>query len=81
MLTTLAACNDSSSVRFVQLPGVPEDVKECFERLVPAPKAKKMTSKEVFSLISELRRSELEKAQCGSRVVSLWEDYRAAYKD
>lgn len=78
-LPTLAACNDSSSVRFVQLPGVPADVKECFERLVPAPKSKTMTSQQVFVLISELRRSELEKAQCGSRVVSMWEDYRAAY--
>lgn len=79
MLTTLAACNQSSSVKFVELPGVPSDVRECFTRLVPAPKAKTMTSKEVFNLISELRRSELEKAQCGSRVVSMWEDYRAAY--
>lgn len=80
MLTTLAACKDSS-VKFVQLPGVPDDVKECFTRLVPAPKAKTMTSKEVFNLIAELRRSELEKAQCGSRVIEMWEDYRTAYSN
>lgn len=76
---TLGACNDSSSVKFVELPGLPRDVKTCFERLVPAPKAQTMTSKQVFSLIADLRKSELEKAQCGSRVVSMWEDYRTAY--
>lgn len=80
MATTLAACNESSgSVKFVELPDVPRDVRQCFDRLVPEPTAKTMTAKQVMSLIADLRRSELEKAQCGSRVISMWEDYRTAY--
>jgi hypothetical protein len=55
------------------------DVKQCFERLVPAPTAKTMTTKQVMALITELRRSELEKAQCGKRVIAMWEDYRSSY--
>ncbi len=76
---TLTACEPSSETRFVELPALPRDVKQCFERLVPAPAAETMTTKQVVTLIKTLRRSELEKAQCGNRVVSLWEDYRTAY--
>lgn len=55
------------------------DVKQCFEKLVPAPKQKTMTTKEVLVLIGKLRRSEIEKAQCGNRVVQMWEDYQVSY--
>lgn len=80
MVTTLSACNGSSaSVKFVELPDVPRDVRQCFHRLVPEPTAKTMSTKQVMSLIVELRRSELEKAQCGTRVISMWDDYRSAY--
>jgi hypothetical protein len=74
-LTLLSACVTSSpSIKYVDLPAVPTDVKQCFDRLVPAPKQETMTTKQVLTLISKLRRSELEKAQCGKRVVSMWED-------
>lgn len=63
----------------MELPDVPRDVRQCFERLVPAPKAQTMTTKQVMTLIVDLRKSELEKAQCGKRVISMWEDYRTAY--
>lgn len=76
---TLSACNTSSSVKFVELPTLPLDVKLCFERVVKSPQAQTMTTKQVMSLIAKLRKSELEKAQCGTRVVKMWEDYRTAY--
>lgn len=79
-LTLLSACVTSSpSIKFVELPAVPADVQICFERLVPAPKQATMTTKQVLVLIAKLRRSELEKAQCGNRVVKMWEDYRTSY--
>jgi hypothetical protein len=79
-LTLLSACVTSSpSIKFVELPAVPADVKQCFDKLVPAPKQATMTTKQVLVLIAKLRRSELEKAQCGKRVVSMWEDYQTSY--
>ena len=79
-LTLLSACVTSSpSIKFAELPSVPADVKACFDRLVPAPKQATMTTKQVLILIAKLRKSELEKAQCGKRVVSMWEDYQASY--
>lgn len=78
--TLLSACVQSSpSIKFVELPSVPQDIKVCFTRLVPAPKQATMTTKQVLVLIAKLRRSELEKAQCGKRVVSMWEDYQTSY--
>jgi hypothetical protein len=79
-LTLLSACVTSSpSLKFVELPDVPVDIKQCFDKLVPAPKQATMTTKQVLVLIAKLRRSELEKAQCGKRVVSMWEDYQVSY--
>lgn len=79
-LTLLSACVTSSpSIKFVELPAVPQDIKQCFEKLVPAPKQATMTTKQVLVLIAKLRKSEIEKAQCGNRVVQMWEDYQVSY--
>lgn len=71
----LTACVSTSAPR-VELPAMPSDLPACFERLVPAPKAGAMTKSQVFSLIAQLRRSELGKAQCGKRVLSFYDDVR-----
>lgn len=79
--TLLSACVTSSqpAVELVSAPDVPADIKACFDKLVPAPKQTTMTTKQVLVLIAKLRKSELEKANCGHRVVSMWQDYQASY--
>jgi hypothetical protein len=80
--TLLSACVTSSqptSVNLVAAPSIPADVKACFDKLVPAPKQATMTQKQVLILIAKLRKSELEKANCGHRVISMWQDYQDSY--
>lgn len=50
---------------------LPADLKVCFDQLVPAPEASKsqMTSFEMFTLVAALKRSEMEKASCGKRLL------------
>jgi hypothetical protein len=75
----LQACVTSS--KFVEPPAIPADLRECFDRLVAAPERGALTEKRVVRLIRDLRRSELEKAGCGDRVIALWDDYAAAARD
>lgn len=55
-------------------------MRDCFERLVEAPAPSRMNERRVVKLIVELRRSELEKAGCGDRVVGIWDGYAAAVR-
>jgi hypothetical protein len=43
---------------------------------VPEPGPGALTKGQVFSLIAQLRRSELEKAQCGRRALAFYDDLR-----
>jgi hypothetical protein len=43
--------------------------------LVPTPKGKVLTQSQVFKLVAALRRSEIEKAGCGQRVLGLYDTY------
>jgi len=70
LLLLLASCagKDLTSVTRPQGPAVPADLVQCFNRFVPAP-AGTLTKQQVFKLIASLKRSELEKSQCGKRLV------------
>jgi len=43
---------------------------------VPEPGPGALTKSQVFGLIARLRRSELEKAQCGRRALAFYDDLR-----
>jgi len=58
------------------MPAMPSDLPACFGRLVTAPKLGPMTKREVYTLITQLRRSELEKAQCGERALAFYDRLR-----
>jgi hypothetical protein len=75
-LSMLTACVTSSGAR-VDLPPMPADLPACFQRLVKAPTGKTLTQKQVFRLIADLRRSEVEKANCGARALAFYDDVRA----
>ena len=55
---------------------MPGDLPACFARLVPEPKAGGMTKAQVYVLVAQLRRSELEKAQCGARALAFYDTLR-----
>jgi hypothetical protein len=76
----LAACNPSST-RFVELAELPAELRECFDRVVVAPKAKRLTERQVVQLIADLRRSELEKAGCGKSAVAFYDAYAEAARE
>ena len=80
MSLPLGGCLTSS--RYAEFDAVPQDVRACFDRVVAAPALKRgerLTQKRTFQLIADLRRSELEKAGCGKRVVGMWDDYRREF--
>lgn len=67
----------TSSAKLPELPAMPADLPACFKRLVPEPKAGAMSKTDVYRLIAALRRSELEKAQCGSRALDFFDNLKA----
>ena len=74
MLTGCAASGGKPS-----LPPVPGDIKVCFDRLVPKPKAGALTKRDVFRIIADLKRSELEKSSCGKRLIAWYEAQAKVY--
>ena len=75
ILTLLTACASSGIKLGEPIPpqAVPADLRSCFDRLVPMPKQATLTAGEVMALIASLKRSELEKSQCGKRLLA-WVD-------
>ena len=72
----LTGCVTSSATKRPDLPAMPADLPACFKRLVPEPKAGALTKADVFRLITALRRSELEKAQCGERALLFYDNLK-----
>lgn len=69
-LTILTGCAQySSDVEYE----VPEDLRTCFDTLTPAPTQQTMSASDMFKLVAELRKSEVEKSICGKRLLS-WVD-------
>lgn len=58
----------------VSLPPVPDDIKACAEKYVPAPAgAGPMTQREVVALIARLKASDEAKGGCLKRLIALYE--------
>lgn len=51
---------------------VPGDVKVCIYKLVPKPQEIK-TKKQIAKVISDLKKSEAAKTDCGKRLINLYE--------
>lgn len=77
MLTTLSGCagfgNKEPVVQQQQLAEIPADIRVCFNQMVPAPIAGKLTKQQVFKIIADLKRSEKAKSQCGKRLIEFYE--------
>jgi hypothetical protein len=69
----LSACSGPGKVKVdpvtIRVGEVPADIRGCFDRLVPAPKKGAMSKKQALALIAALKVSELEKSQCGKRLL------------
>ena len=62
----LAGCATFSN----EPPPVPQELRTCFDTTVGAPAGEgALTSGQIFQLISDLKRSELEKSACGKRLL------------
>ena len=48
---------------------VPADIQTCFDSLVQGPRKGPMSKKQALALIAALKLSELEKSQCGKRLL------------
>lgn len=76
-LVLLTGCATSSGrvevPQRVPLASVPQDIRQCFAKLVPAPKKGEMTDKEVIALIGKLRTSEVAKSRCGKRLLRIYD--------
>lgn len=58
----------------ITLTEVPEDIRACARKVVPAPKDKgRMTEADVYRTISALRGSEADKSGCIDRLIALHE--------
>jgi hypothetical protein len=55
------------------LPPVPTDLPDCFNKTVEAPPAGIVTKAQILRLIAELKRSETEKSMCGNRLIAFYE--------
>lgn len=77
LLTTLTACDDSGN-NFTLAP-VPAELKTCFSNGVPVPKPGAMTRAQVADLIAQLKQSELQKSQCGRRLIAWYEAQAKVY--
>jgi hypothetical protein len=77
VLTTLSGCATSGSkttAPTTTLAPVPSDMDACFSRFVPKPpKGQPSTKQQAYNLIGALKRSELEKSQCGKRLIQFYE--------
>jgi hypothetical protein len=60
---------------------VPADLRTCFDRLVPAPQQQTMTARELIGLVAALKRSELEKSQCGKRLLKFYDQNEGEHID
>lgn len=77
-LTMLTACENSGDGR-ITLAHLPGDIRLCFDKLVPAPPAGALSRQQIVQLISDLKRSELAKSQCGKRLIGFYDAQAEAF--
>lgn len=68
----LSGCAHYGSSPYTKLP---EDLSVCFENEVSMPDKGGLSKKQVIKLISDLKRSEKSKTQCGKRLITLYNAY------
>jgi hypothetical protein len=74
-LLLLTGCA-ASGARLAEQPppqAIPADLRTCFDKLVPVPQQASMTVADVLELVGKLKRSELEKSQCGKRLIKFYD--------
>lgn len=77
ILPILANCASSGNrIRFAPLPDLPPDLPMCFDGMVPAPPPGAMTKAKVLRLVAALRESEVEKSECGKRLIKYYENLK-----
>lgn len=79
MLGTLSACGPSGNSPVTTktvMAGIPGDLRTCFRKMVPTPKAGEMTKAEAFELIAALKKSEFAKTQCGQRLIRFYDEQK-----
>lgn len=75
MALALTGCA-ASGARLAEPPppqAIPADLRTCFDKLVPVPQQASMTVADVLELVGKLKRSELEKSQCGKRLIKFYD--------
>lgn len=75
MLSGCAGSGTYFQNKRLEMAEVPADLQTCFDNLVGMPTGA-MTKKQVMNLLLEVRRSELEKSQCGKRLLKWVDGYR-----
>lgn len=55
---------------------MPVEMKVCFDRMTPMPKAGPMSRPEAARLVATLRESEVRKSRCGQRMIKTYEKLR-----
>jgi len=78
LLATLTGCASSGAARDgrIRLAAIPQDIRTCIAREVPAPLPGSMSRAQAASLIAAFRKSDLAKTHCGKRLVA-WYDAQA----
>lgn len=74
-LLAVAGCTAAPAPRpQVSLPPVPEDIRACAARYVPAPKGTSpLTERQLYRLIADLKSSNAAKSGCLARLIALYE--------
>lgn len=77
LLLTLTGCVHSGAE--ITLAPVPAELKGCFSGTVPMPTPGALSRRQVVQLIADLKRSELQKSQCGRRLIAWYETQAREY--
>lgn len=80
LLTLLTGCETSlQNNPRISLAAVPGDIRACFTRMTGAPMPGTMTQRQIVQLVTDLRRSERAKTQCGRRLLNIYDTQANAY--
>lgn len=79
LLTSLGGCATSGSIPALQqepLPAVPTHLRTCFQQVTGLP-AGAWTSAQTAEVIGKLRKSELDKTDCGRQLLQFYDEVAA----
>jgi hypothetical protein len=68
-----------SSQRLAKLPHPPSYIVQCFEKVTQVPTENLQTREQVMHLITNLRRSEVNKHRCGKDMLTWYDQVRRTY--